>query len=98
MSTANDTAIREQAYYFWEQDGRPEGRETEYWQRAVIALSDEATIGALLKPAPKRTGKAKLEPGKPEKAAKPLKAAATKAKAAPAKTAKPAAEKKPKKK
>jgi hypothetical protein len=34
---ANDNteeAIRLTAYFLWEQDGRPEGREEEYWQRA----------------------------------------------------------------
>ena len=31
MPTAktDDAAIREQAYFLWEQEGRPEGRETE---------------------------------------------------------------------
>ena len=69
---ADDAAIREQAYYFWEQDGRPEGRESEYWMRATAAL-------APTDPAPKRLKAA------PKAAAKP-KAAAGKAKAAPAKS------------
>lgn len=28
-------AVRETAYFLWEQDGRPEGREKEYWFRAL---------------------------------------------------------------
>ena len=28
-------AIRERAYYMWEQDGRPHGRDIEYWDRAA---------------------------------------------------------------
>lgn len=28
-------AIRERAYYLWEQDGRPYGRDIEYWGRAA---------------------------------------------------------------
>ena len=29
-----ETRIRERAYAFWEEDGRPEGRADEYWERA----------------------------------------------------------------
>ena len=66
--SADDTDIREQAYYFWEQDGRPDGRETEYWQRAVIARGEPALMA---KPAPKT--KAKAEPAKRDAAKKPKK-------------------------
>jgi hypothetical protein len=27
--------VRERAYYFWEREGRPEGRAHEHWSRAV---------------------------------------------------------------
>jgi len=30
----DEEAIRLTAYFLWEQDGRPEGREDQYWQRA----------------------------------------------------------------
>ena len=30
-----EQAVRETAYFLWEQDGRPEGREKEYWFRAL---------------------------------------------------------------
>jgi hypothetical protein len=74
MPTAqtDDAAIREQAYYFWEQDGRPEGRETEYWERAKVAISDKDQMDTLTEQAPKKSAKPK--------------AAATKSKASPAKT------------
>ena len=29
-----ETRIRERAYVLWEEDGRPEGRAEEYWERA----------------------------------------------------------------
>ncbi len=86
----DETAIREQAYYFWEQDGRPHGRETEYWMRAVVAHSETSQMDTLVKPAPK--GAKASQKGETAK----LKAAATSAKAAPSKAAKPAA--KPRKK
>jgi hypothetical protein len=88
---ADEAAIREQAYYFWEAEGRPEGREAEFWMRATVALAGKSQLDTLVKPAPKKATK-------PKAAAKPapkLKAAATKTKAVPAK-AEPA--KKPKKK
>ena len=81
---ADDAAIREQAYYFWEQDGRPAGRETEYWQRAMVAVTEKSQMDTLTKPAPKKA-----------KAVPKLKAAASKSKSAPVK-AEPV--KKPKKK
>ncbi len=35
--------IRERAYALWEEDGRPEGRADEYWERArrFIAAEDD---------------------------------------------------------
>lgn len=30
-----DVAVRDTAYFLWEQDGRPEGRADEYWYRAL---------------------------------------------------------------
>ena len=79
--TPDDQTIREKAYLLWEQDGRPDGRETEYWTRASVALTSEAQMSSLSKLPPKPK-KATAEPK--------LKAAASKAKAAPAKTAKAA--------
>lgn len=100
----DDATIREQAYYLWESDGRPDGRETEYWMRAKIVLASRAELGTVSKPAPKRTAKpkpasAKSKPAaKAVKAAPKLKAAASKAKAAPAKAEPAAPARKPKKK
>lgn len=75
---ADDAAIREQAYHFWEQDGRPDGRETEYWMRATIAVGDKRQLDTLLEPAPKPKAKAKASktnaaPAKAEPAKKPKK-------------------------
>lgn len=30
-----EQAVRDTAYFLWENDGRPEGREKEYWFRAL---------------------------------------------------------------
>ncbi|MEQ1771047.1 MAG: DUF2934 domain-containing protein [Devosia sp.] len=89
----NDDVVREQAYYLWEAEGKPHGREHEFWQRAAVALSGKSKMSTLAKPAPK---KVKDEAPKASKvAAGKTKAAANKSKAPPAKTV-PA--KKPKKK
>ncbi len=34
--------IRERAYHLWEQDGRPEGRDLEYWERARFLVGIES--------------------------------------------------------
>ena len=55
----DDNLVREQAYYLWEQDGRPFGRDAEYWLRAEAALVPAG------KPARKRSKAvetAKVEP------------------------------------
>ena len=42
----SEERIRERAYHLWEQDGSPEGRADEYWDRAsrqILAEGDEAT-------------------------------------------------------
>ena len=96
MSQPNEHAIREQAYYLWEQDGRPMGRDAEYWQRAVVLATPKAKLDALTASAP-RKAKTKAKARAPEpKAPVKVKAAATASKSAPGKS-KPAA-KKPKKK
>jgi hypothetical protein len=33
-----EQAVRDTAYFLWENDGRPEGREREYWYRALEQL------------------------------------------------------------
>jgi len=55
--------IRERAYHLWEEDGRPVGRDLEYWERAreLIGLEDSAGAGLLPNPlndpdSPRETG------------------------------------------
>jgi len=82
MAETSENAIREQAYYLWEQDGRPPGRDMEYWQRATVLAAEKGQVDTIVKSPPKR----------------PAKAAASKLKAAPAKSTKADAKAKPKKK
>ncbi len=47
-----EARIRERAYHLWEADGRPEGREAEFWERARELVGMEANPGAGLLPNP----------------------------------------------
>jgi hypothetical protein len=44
--------IRERAYQLWEADGRPHGRDQEYWERARELVAIEESAGAGLLPNP----------------------------------------------
>ena len=35
----DESTIRERAYYLWEQDGKPFGRDLDYWTRAATTSS-----------------------------------------------------------
>lgn len=43
---AREHRIRERAYHLWEQEGRPEGRDLEYWERARELVGMEESRGA----------------------------------------------------
>ena len=46
---AREHRIRERAYHLWDADGRPHGRDVEYWERAreLIGMEDSAGAGEL---------------------------------------------------
>jgi hypothetical protein len=52
MADALDQKIRERAYHLWENDGKPEGRQDEYWERArfLVGISDNPDAGTLPNP------------------------------------------------
>jgi hypothetical protein len=49
---ARHDRIRQRAYLLWEADGRPHGRDQEYWQRAeaLISVEDSTAAGRLPNP------------------------------------------------
>jgi hypothetical protein len=51
---ADESAVREQAYLLWEREGRPAGREMEFWTRAEVALAEETQVDRLVSAPPKR--------------------------------------------
>jgi hypothetical protein len=48
-----DQRIRERAYHLWEEDDRPHGRDTEYWERAreLVGMEESPHAGELPNPA-----------------------------------------------
>lgn len=85
--------VRVAAYYIWENDGRPFGKEAEHWAKALAQLSAEKAVPK--KPAAKKTASKKAAPAKKtvakpvEKKAAPAKKVAVKSaakKAAPVKS------------
>jgi len=42
MTIDSETRVRERAYYIWEREGRPQGRELQHWQAALHELGLEA--------------------------------------------------------
>ncbi len=49
---AREARIRKRAYHLWEEDGRPEGRDKEFWERARELIGIEESAGAGLLPNP----------------------------------------------
>ena len=44
--------VRERAYLMWEADGKPHGRDVEYWERARELVGMEESAGSGLLPNP----------------------------------------------
>ncbi len=53
-----EKAVRETAYFLWEQDGRPQGREQEYWFRALERTLRERRADGAIGAAPRHTHQA----------------------------------------
>ncbi len=57
MSSSNEDReqrIRERAYSLWEEEGRPEGRADEFWERArkLIEAEDDPDAPNMISPPP----------------------------------------------
>ncbi|HEY4043327.1 MAG TPA: DUF2934 domain-containing protein [Rhodopila sp.] len=55
--------VRERAYLMWEADGKPHGRDVEYWERARELIGMEESAGSGLLPNPRSTPQAPRETG-----------------------------------
>jgi hypothetical protein len=52
MTPEREARIRERAYHLWEEEGRPEGRDAEFWERAKELIGMEENADAALLPNP----------------------------------------------
>jgi hypothetical protein len=60
---AREHRVRERAYHLWEADGKPYGRDVEYWERACELVAMEESAGAGLLPNPQSHPTASRETG-----------------------------------
>jgi hypothetical protein len=63
VDPGREQRVRERAYHLWESDGKPHGRDVEYWERArtLIGMEESAGAGQLPNPqarpdSPRETG------------------------------------------
>jgi hypothetical protein len=54
---AFELAVRETAYFLWEQDGKPQGREKDYWFRALERTLRERNADRDINNGPPHDGK-----------------------------------------
>jgi hypothetical protein len=54
-----DLWIRERAYWLWEEEGRPDGRQLDHWHRASREIAGRAAATAAPAKAASATAKAK---------------------------------------
>jgi hypothetical protein len=50
MANPTEKEIKKRAYELWEQNGKPEGRDEEFWQQAEQELRNEDTSSPLRTP------------------------------------------------
>lgn len=54
LTPEREHRIRERAYHLWEADGRPHGRDLDYWERARELIGMEENPGSGLLPIRRR--------------------------------------------
>ena len=52
ITTPTEEQIRTRAYYLWEADGKPAGRDWDYWMKAQQELAPKQAPAAILEAAP----------------------------------------------
>jgi hypothetical protein len=96
ISDDSQKEIALRAYYIWEREGRPEGREQEHWALAQAEILSEQRVQKAPPAKAKANGKpAKAEVVKPAKADKPAEPVKAAVAAKAVKTKKAAKAKKP---
>ncbi|MBN8908517.1 MAG: DUF2934 domain-containing protein [Rhodospirillales bacterium] len=60
---AREQRVRERAYHLWESEGRPHGRDLEFWERARELIGMEESAGSGLLPNPQSETESPRETG-----------------------------------
>ena len=63
MDPEREQRVRERAYLLWEADGKPHGRDVEYWERARELVGMEESAGSGLLPNPEAEPNSPRETG-----------------------------------
>jgi hypothetical protein len=63
FDSAREERVRERAYHLWETDGKPHGRDVEYWERARELVGMEESAGSGLLPNPQTVPRSPRETG-----------------------------------
>jgi hypothetical protein len=63
IDPGREQRVRERAYHLWETDGKPHGRDVEFWERARELVAMEESAGAGRLPNPQTTPNAPRETG-----------------------------------
>jgi hypothetical protein len=61
----NEEAVKRHAYQLWEEAGRPEGRDEEFWEKAKELAAIEENQHLAMKPVPKSADQPWGEPVEP---------------------------------
>jgi hypothetical protein len=61
-AATHEAAIRQRAYSIWEEEGRPDGREWDHWERALreIVSPPPQMIESTPQPKPRKTAKGRI--------------------------------------
>jgi hypothetical protein len=62
----HEQRVRERAYHLWEAEGKPHGRDVEFWQRAREQIATEESAGGGLLPNPQNHPDSPSETGMEE--------------------------------
>jgi hypothetical protein len=63
VDPGHEHRVRERAYLMWEADGKPHGRDIEYWERARELVGTEESAGSGLLPNPQNVTESRRESG-----------------------------------
>lgn len=68
MTIADEARVRERAYLIWEAEGRPDGKATEHWTRAIKEITSPSMTTPTMKAAAKTAAPSPVKTDPPKTA------------------------------